>query len=118
MIFLKKGINDCKIVIPENAHIVEKTASEELLNYIEKSLSIKLSIVSENEAEGKCIYVGHTEFAKKNNVLGKSKENWIIKMVDGNLILTGGVNAGDRGNIYATYHFLEDIVGVRWWTPF
>ena len=73
MIFLKKGVSDCKIVIPENAHVVEKTASEELQNYIEKSLSVKLPIVSENEAEGKCIYVGHTEYAKKNNVIGNSK---------------------------------------------
>jgi len=118
MIFLKRGVNDCKIVIPNDAHVVEKTASEELVNYIEKSLGIKLSVVPEKDAEGKCIYVGHTEFAKKNSVLGKSKENWIIKMVSGNLVLTGGVDKGDRGIIYSVYHFLEDIVGVRWWTPF
>ncbi len=114
-VFLTRGVNDCKIVIPENAHIVEKTASEELQNYIERSLGIKLSVVTEKQAEGKCIYVGHTEYAKANNVLGKSKENWIIKMVDGNLVLTGGVERGDRGIIYATYHFLEENLGVRWW---
>ena len=113
--FLRRGVNDCKIVIPENAHIVEETAAEELVNYIEKSLGIKLSIVSETNAEGKCIYVGHTQFAKKAGVLGSSKENWIIKMVGGNLVLTGGVDAGDRGIIYAVYHFLEENVGVRWW---
>ena len=118
MFFLKKGVNDCKIVVPNDAHVVEKTASEELQNYIEKALSVKLSIVSESKAEGKCIYVGHTEYAKANGILGKSKENWIMKMVDGNLVLTGEVNRGDRDIIYATYHFLEDIVGVRWWTPF
>ena len=115
MIFLKKGVNDCLIVIPENAHIVEKTASEELADYIEKSLSVKLSVVSEKNAKGKCIYVGHTEFAKKNGILGKSKENWIIKMADGNLVLTGGAAVGDRGIIYSVYHFLEENVGVRWW---
>ena len=43
MLFLRKSIADCKIVIPENAHIVEKTAADELLKYIEKSLSVKLS---------------------------------------------------------------------------
>ncbi len=118
MVFLKKDVNDCKIVIPENAHVVEKTAAEELRNYIEKSLSVKLSVVTESEAAGKCIYVGHTECAKKNNVLGKSKENWIIKMVDGNLILTGGVECGDRGIIYAAYHFIEDVLGVRFWNQY
>ncbi len=117
-ILLKRGVNDCKIVIPENAHVVEKTAAEELCNYIEKSLSIKLSVVSESEAEGKCIYVGHTEYAKKRNILGKSKENWIIAMADGNLVLTGGEKRGDRGIIYAAYHFLEENVGVRWWSAY
>lgn len=118
MIFLAKGVNDCKIVIPRNAHAVEKTAAAELQNYIEKALSVKLSVVTEDKAEGKFIYVGHTEYAKANNVLGKSKENWIIKMVGENLVLTGGVDRGDRGIIYSVYHFLEDIVGVRWWTPY
>ena len=106
-VFLKRGVEDAKIVIPQNAHVVEKTASEELCNYIEKSLGIKLPIICECKAEGKCIYVGHTEFAKKNNVLGKSKENWIVKMHNGNIILTGGLKNTDRGIVYAVYHFLE-----------
>jgi len=113
--FIRRGVNDCKIVIPENAHIVEKTAAEELVSYIEKALSVKLPIVAESEAEGKCIYVGHTEYAKKNGILGKSKENWIIAVKERNLVLTGGVETGDRGIIYSVYHFLEEEVGVRWW---
>jgi len=114
-VFLEKGVNDCKIVIPKNAHTVEKTAAEDLVNYIEKALSIKLPIVSENEAEGKCIYVGTTEYAKLNGLVGKSLENWIIAMKDGSLIITGGEY---RGVIYAAYHFIEDFLGVRWWNPY
>ena len=49
IIFISKGVADCKIVIPENAHIVEKTAAEELVSYIEKALSVKLPIVSEKK---------------------------------------------------------------------
>ncbi len=117
-VFLEKGVKNCLIVIPEDASVVEKTAAEELCEYIEKSLDVKLDTVSESKASGKCIFVGQTEYAKRANVLGKSKENWIVKMVDGNLVLTGGKEKMDRGIIYATYHFLEDIVGVRWWSPF
>ena len=116
--FLKKCIDDCKIVIPNEAHAVEKTAAEELCNYIEKTLSVKLAVITEDEAEGKCIYVGHTEYAKKNNILGKSKENWIIKSINGNLVLTGGEKRGDRGIIYAAYHFIEDVLGVRFWNAY
>ena len=118
MFFLKKGVVDCKIVISENAHIVEKTAAEELQNYIEKALSVSLPVVSEKEAAGRCMFVGHTEYAKDNNILGNSKENWIIKENEGKLILTGGAKRGDRGIIYSVYHFLEDVLGVRWWNPY
>ena len=118
MVFLKNGVCDCRIVIPNDAHAVEKTAAEELVNYIEKALSVKLLVVSEREAEGKCIYVGQTEFAKRAGIFGKSKENWIMKMVDGNLILAGGENRGDRGLMYSVYHFMEDVLGVRWWNPY
>lgn len=116
-VIAKKEKSEYSIVIPNDAHLIEKTASEELASYLEKSLSVSLPIVFEREASGKCIYVGHTEFAKNENVIGKSKENWIINMVSDNLVLTGGVATGDRGIIYSVYHFLEDIVGVRWWSP-
>ncbi len=114
-VFLKKGVNDCKIVIPDNAHIVEKTAAEELAKYIEKALSVKLPIICECSSSGKCIYVGTTEFAKAAGAIGKSEENWIIKMVDDCLVITGGEY---RGVIYAAYHFIEDFIGVRFWSPY
>ena len=117
-VFLEKGIKNCLIVTPDDFSSVEKTAAEELREYIEKSLNVKLDIVSESAAEGKCIFVGQTEYAANAKVFGKSKENWIIKMVDGSLVLTGGEKKTDRGIIYAAYHFLEDFIGVRWWSQF
>ena len=116
-ILAKRCESEYSIVIPDNAHAVEKTAAGELAEYIEKALSVKLPVLTEEKVSGKCIFVGQTKFAKVNGIVGKSKENWIIKMVGDNLILTGGVERGDRGIIYAAYHFLEDIVGVRWWNP-
>ena len=104
------------IIIPAVAKPVEKTAAEELQDYLNKVLRTELAIIKEGEDCGKAFYIGHTEYAKDAGVLGKSKENWIIKMHEENVILTGGVAADDRGIIYAVYHFLEDIVGVRWWT--
>ncbi|MBR3848461.1 MAG: DUF4838 domain-containing protein [Oscillospiraceae bacterium] len=116
-IIAERDRREYSVVIPDNAHAVEKTAAEEVTEYLKKALSINLPTVSEKDASGKGIYIGHTEFAKDAGVIGKSKENWIIKMVGDNLVLTGGAEKGDRGIIYAVYHFLEDIVGVRWWNP-
>ncbi len=117
-IFLKKGVCDCKIVVPENASIVEKTSADELCTYIGKALSVKLPVVSEKDAEGKCIYVGNTAFAKAKNVVGNDCENWKIAMVDGSVIINGGNDKVERGIIYGAYHFIEDILGVRWWNMF
>jgi len=118
-IFLKRGQSDCKIIIPENPTPVEKTAAEELRAYIEKSLGTLLDIITENGFDGKkAIFVGHTEYAEKNGIKGRSCENWIIKRDGENLVLTGGVTRRDRGIIYSVYHFLEDFLGVRWWNPF
>ncbi|MBE7041702.1 MAG: DUF4838 domain-containing protein [Ruminococcaceae bacterium] len=103
------------IVIPASPAPVEETAAAELQGYLKKALDAELCVKKEGEAVGKAFYIGHTEYAKAAGVCGKSKENWIMKMVDGNLILTGGEKTNDRGIIYAVYHFLEDIVGVRWW---
>jgi len=60
------------------------------------------------------IYVGHTEFAKANGLDGAkmaAPEEWAVKTVGNNLILTGG---RPRGTLYAVYDFLERDCGV-WW---
>lgn len=104
------------IVIPATPAPVEQTAAEELQLYLKKALGVELSVCKEGEETGKAFYIGHTQYAKSAGVLGKSQENWIIKMQEGNVILTGGVRENDRGIIYAVYHFLEDVVGIRWWS--
>ena len=109
MRLLTRGVADCKIVLPENMTVVEKTAADELGDYIEKTFSVTLPVVTENKADGKCIYVGHTEYAKNEGVFGKSRENWIIAVRNGSLILTGGKDRGDRGVLYAVYHFLDKL---------
>lgn len=114
----KKGKSEYSVIIPKNAHIVEKTAAEELVSYFDKALSVKLPVISEKSATKKGIYIGQTEFARKNGIVGKSKENWIMKMEGENLVLTGGKDAGDRGLMYSVYHFIEDVLGVRWFSPF
>lgn len=113
---ITKNCSDYCIVIPASYAPVERTASLELQQYFKKVFGITVTVVLEGAETGKCIYIGHTNYAKKAGIVGKTTENWIIKMHGGNLVLTGGVKENDRGIIYAVYHFLEDIVGVRWWS--
>ena len=104
------------IVIPAIPAPVEQTAAEELQSYLKKALGTQFPICREGEITGKAFYIGHTTFAKAAGILGKSQEHWIIKLQGEDMVLTGGVKENDRGILYAVYHFLEDIVGIRWWS--
>jgi len=106
------------IAIPQGDALVEKTAARELCLHFEKVFGEILPIVNEDEVSGKAFYIGHTNYAKERGICGTSNENWIIKVSDGNIILTGGTKPGERGIIYSVYHFLEDIVDIRWWSPY
>ena len=79
---------------------------------------VNLPVVLETEipAENKAIYIGATQYATSNQVTFPDNafgEGWAIKAVDGNLVLCGG---RVRGVLYAVYHLLEDVLGVRWWS--
>lgn len=103
------------VVLPKSPHAVEETAANELVLYVKKVFGIDMPVKKENDFSGKGIYIGHTDFADNAGIKGNSQENWIIKLYGENLVLTGGTDGGDRGILYSVYHFIEDVIGVRWW---
>lgn len=110
-------IGQMEIVLPAEATDVEKTAAEELALYVNKMTGQTMTTVTEGKQTGNAVYVGATQFATENEVTFEDNEfgeGWAIKAVDGNLVLTGGTV---RGSLYAVYHLLEDVFGVRWWNP-
>ncbi len=46
---------------------------------------------------------------------GLEREQWRIASIPGGVRLSGG---SDTGILYAVYHYLEKVCGVRWWNPF
>ena len=106
-----------QIVVAADANEMEHTAALELRNFIYEMTGVTLAKVTEGENSGAGIYIGPTKYAKAKGVTyptenDGNKEAWAIQAVDGNLVLTG---AEQRGTIYAVYHLLEDVLGVRWW---
>ncbi|MEI6422683.1 MAG: DUF4838 domain-containing protein, partial [Lentisphaerota bacterium] len=104
------------VVKDEGNTAAENFAAEELKSHLDKVTGAEFKVSKESEVKGSAgrrIYVGQTDFAKNNNVdyakLGQ--EEWIIKTVDGNLIISGG---RPRGTIYAVYEFLEKFAGCHW----
>ncbi len=115
--FVLSAKSKVSIALSPNASLPEKTAAQELDDYLTRATGGDFSVVTENgKVASPAIYIGNTAFAKAAGVAGSTlaSEEWRIKTQNGNLILVGG---GTRGTLYATYHFLEDVVGVRWWNP-
>jgi Domain of unknown function (DUF4838)/Glycosyl hydrolase family 67 N-terminus len=106
------------IVLPEVPRPVEKTAATELQSYIEKSTGVKLPIVSEKNITGDhLILIGATTEGQK--LLGDTKldalgyDAIVLKTFGPRIVLAGHKQ---RGTLYAVYTFLEEQLGVRWWT--
>jgi hypothetical protein len=95
----------------------ERTAARELADYLGKVTGGTFALKPEAEAAKPGIYVGHTAFAKAQGIdpAALGPEEWVIRSVGDDLVLTGG---RPRGTLYAVYRFLEDVVGVHWWNPF
>lgn len=116
MELIKNGESDYTIVLPQNAIPAEKTAAHELQSYLYKISGANLPIIVSGTVGKKQIVIGQSpQIAKLLDVdFNKLKvDEIIIKTVDGNLFISGD---RPRGALYAAYVFLEDVLGVRWWT--
>ncbi len=110
----KDGATGWKIVLPNEPTMVEKTAARELSEHLKLVTGTGFQTIAEKDtpAGGKSlIFVGNTAKAPKKDY---KFDEILIKMDGGNLILAGHKK---RGCLYAVYSFLQDVVGVRWWTP-
>ena len=114
----KGGKTEYAIVQGANATAAEKIAAKELRGFLEKVTGAEFSAMLETDEplSSKAIYVGWTNFARRNIDPSKlGQEDWIIKTEGDNLILTGG---RPRGTLYAVYEYLEQALGCRWLDEF
>jgi hypothetical protein len=113
----EKGQTSYSIVLGENASEVEKTAAKELQYYLQAVTGAKFPISPSSDLSGTKIFVGSSNAVREMmpevrwDRLGA--DGIVMKTVDDDLILAGG---SPRGTLYAVYTFLEENVGVRWWT--
>ena len=108
------------ITLAQDAIPAEKTAATQLQEYLRLSTGITFDIKSEENVplDRPQILVGVG--ARVKSLL--PKENWntlaadevVIKTIGNHLVLAGG---RPRGTLYAVFQFIEEQLGVRWWTP-
>ena len=113
------GSTSYAIIQAESPSQAEQTAATELATYLGKSTGAAFKTLKENQPgkPAKAIYVGWTKFAAAHGV-GTAKlgaEEWVIKTIGDDLIITGG---RPRGTVNGVFEFLETAVGVHMFDPF
>ncbi|MHB0956917.1 MAG: DUF4838 domain-containing protein [Pirellulaceae bacterium] len=104
------------IALGPDASLPEKTAAAELAVYLKRITGAEFVTVTPAQAKGRpVIAVGPGAALERGLDAGPlGPEQWIVRSCGQDLFLVGGQ---PRGTLYATYHFLEDVLGVHWWTP-
>ncbi len=106
----RNGKTDYVIVLPAEAPAVLKSAADELADHLFAVTGAVFPIITEQDAtEGRPAFRigGHTEEYTK-------QDETAILFQGKDIFLEGQM---PRGPLYAVYHFLENYVGIRWWTP-
>lgn len=115
---VEDGESDYYIAVPDSHGECIDTAAEELQTYIEKISGVKLAVASESALpEGAdAVYLGETALSDAVDFDYSSiKEDGFLLYSDGeNFIIRG---EDDRGTLFGVYTFLEEYLGVRWFTP-
>ncbi|MBR4653906.1 MAG: DUF4838 domain-containing protein [Kiritimatiellae bacterium] len=102
-----------EIRTPEAAQPWEKRAAKELGDYLARRVAGQFAVDGRG---GVVLHVGDTPFAVSKGYISSRMpdEQWLVRSYGSDILLNGG---GTRGALYAVFHFLEDVCGVRWWSP-
>ena len=100
------------IVHSKDSSECERFSSSELQKYLYESLNCVVPIFSDKcERRGNEILIGNARGNKTSEkLIGKSKEAYIIKESNGDIILSGN---SPRAIMYAVYRFLEEFIGFE-----
>lgn len=118
MFIVQDGNTDYVIVTADNPDECIKTAVDEMQIYLEKICGVEIAWVEESEFNGnKAILIGETQL--EDDILdidrGSIKADGFRLYSDGDYLVIAG--ADSRGTLYGVYTFLEEYLGVRWFTP-
>jgi hypothetical protein len=113
---VKEGESGYRIIIPEEANVIEIQAAKVFQDYIQRISGSKLPIVSDGiKATDNEILIGRVnrEEYKDVPVAKLEKAGLYIKNTGKKLVIAGGT---EKGTLYGVYTFLEKYMGCRMYT--
>lgn len=111
------GHTTYSIVISELASLSEQTAAKELQYYLNQISGAAFGITNvTNSNLGNQIYIGYNSTVAQltgNPVPNQNDESFTYQSIGDDIIIYGG---SQRGTMYGVFSFLENELGVRWYT--
>lgn len=113
------GKSAYRIIVALDAPPADRYAAEELQQYLEKMTGARLPIVLDLEpAVAREILVGDNRHVRNLDIEpdleGLGGDGFFLRTVGRRLLIVGG---RPRGTLNGVYTFLEENLGVRWFTP-
>lgn len=121
LIIVEKGETEYVIVPPENPSVIDKWAVSELSKFLNQSTGAVFTIESQDKIadKKKRIFVGLSTpsiaLLGKDPLAGMENQEHVCKNIGSDIFLFG---QGTHGNLYAVYEFLENSIGIRWYSPY
>lgn len=108
----KNGRTDYEIVLQNDASSSERTAANELQTYLEQISGASFSITSNPHDGLRHLYIG-VAAPSAQKFYDSGDDGFTYTKEKGDIYIWGGK---DRGTMYGVYAFLENELGVRWYT--
>lgn len=112
-----RGRSVYSIVLSPDASVSEQTAARELQQYLQEMSGATLPISHNLNTVGPCIYVGYNakvEALTHAPQPAVDDETFTYRTIGQHLCIYGGQ---ERGTMYGVFAFLEQQLGVHWYTP-
>ena len=117
MNIVSNGRSAFTVVVPDGAGACLDTATAEFVSYLEKICGVRLPVKKESETQSSenSVLLGSTAYSEKIKPSDTvSRDGFLIYSDGSRLLIRGG---SERGTLYGVYTFLEEYLGVRWFTP-
>lgn len=102
-----------EIVLPDNPSASEKTAARELQSYLRQISGVDFPISHQPHTDRKQVFVGISA-PSSGKEYAADDEGFTYQQESGNIYIWGG---RERGTMYGVFAFLENELGIRWYTP-
>ncbi|MBP3685930.1 MAG: DUF4838 domain-containing protein [Clostridia bacterium] len=116
LVLAEEGASDYRVILSAEADEELIEIAQEFVDYFTSITGVTLPIERDSSPEGAHeILIGKTNrTADRFDYESNKSDTFCYQSVDRSILLTG---VGTRGVAYAVYAFLEEVCGVRYWTP-